>query len=51
MSMNCRDVEALHPSLAEMGVSVSSDVIEEVAALSEAVARQGGSAPNHGRRR
>jgi hypothetical protein len=45
---------ATHPALAEIGVSVSGDVIEEVAALAkvaEAVARCGGSVPNHGRRR
>jgi hypothetical protein len=49
--MSMKEDAATHPTLAGLGVSVSSDVIEEVAALSQAVARQGGSVPNHGRRR
>jgi predicted nucleotidyltransferase len=52
--MLCKEVEALHPALAEMGAFVAEDVVAEVvvlAELAEPVARRGGSVPNQGSRR
>lgn len=50
----CREVESLHPALAELGVAVDEGVAKEVAALAEVAevtARAGGSAPDRGSRR
>lgn len=50
----CREVESLHPALAELGATVDEGVAREVAALAEVAeisARAGGSAPERGSRR
>jgi hypothetical protein len=50
----CSEVEALHPGLAGLGAVVADEVVKEtaaLAALAEAVARAGGSAPDRGSRR
>jgi hypothetical protein len=50
----CDEMAALHPALAEMGVSVGDGVVREVAALAEVaeeMAKHGGSAPYKGSRR
>ncbi len=50
----CDEVQALHPALAQLGVSVHEDVVREVAALAqvaEVSALMGGSNPQQGSRR
>jgi hypothetical protein len=50
----CAEMEKLHPALAELGVSVRAEVVQDVAALAEVaekIARAGGSNPYGGSRR